>query len=229
MTYEATKPGSERYDEMWDAYHRFHFLCDTARFQKIFSRADLVRIIADVPGDIVDAGAYKGMSTILFAHLIETYRPHSMSKVVAFDTFDMEFPHARDFESGGLDVLRATHDTNAYERLRQAIDELNLQKRIELVKGDIVTTLPAYLERNRGFRISLLHCDLDTYGPTLETLKAAWPRVVKGGVVVFDQYGDPRWGESDAADEFFATLDNPPRLRSMPSAPHTPTAYCIKE
>ncbi len=49
---------------MWDAFHKFHYLCDKHRFKKLFARADLFRMVADLPGDIVDAGAFKGVSTI---------------------------------------------------------------------------------------------------------------------------------------------------------------------
>ena len=36
------------------------------------------------------------------------------------------------------------------------------------------------------------------------------------------------WGESDAVDAFFATLEDPPQLRMLPVSP-TPTAYRVKQ
>ena len=213
---------------MWDAYNNFHYLCDKHRFQKIFARADLVRMIADVPGDIVDAGVYKGTSTIQFAHLLETYQPNSRSKVIGFDTFESSFPHAREDERERAEEHMNTFDASAYDRLVETIERVGLAHRVEIVRGDIVETLPAYIRANPGFRISLLHCDLDVYPPTLAVLKAAWPRLVQGGIAVFDEYAVGRWGESDAVDEFFASLDHAPRLRVLPSSP-TPTVYCVKE
>ena len=59
-------------DAMWAAYNDFHYLCDTHRFQKLFTRAELIRLIASVPGDIVDAGAFKGASTLQFAHALQS-------------------------------------------------------------------------------------------------------------------------------------------------------------
>ena len=44
-------------------------------------------------------------------------------------------------------------------------------------------------------RIALLHCDLDVYPPTLTSLQAAWPRLVPGGIDVFDSTLSPT-GES---------------------------------
>ena len=66
----SQKPAPNR-EAMWDAYNRFHYLCDTPRFQKLVSRVELIQMISDVPGDVVDAGAFKGISTIQFAHMLQ--------------------------------------------------------------------------------------------------------------------------------------------------------------
>jgi len=214
--------------QAWDLYNNFHFFCDTPRFQKLLARAELVRMIADVPGDIVDAGVYKGVSALQFAHILKTYRPLARGRVVAFDTFEAVFPHQRADEAKAVAGLYADYDPQAYERLQDALARLNLNEKVEIVRGDIVLTLPDYLERHPGFRISLLHCDLDAYAPTLATLKAAWARLVPGGIAAFDEYAIGVWGESDAVDEFFAGLNPRPKLKALPFAA-TPTAYCVKE
>lgn len=214
--------------KMWDAYNTFHCLCDTSRFQKIFARADLVRLVRDLPGDIVDAGAYKGTSTIQFAHLLKTYQPNSRTKVISFDTFEAVFPRVRADEAQSAKDHMETYDINAYDNLVEALERLDLKDRVEIVRGDITETLPRYISDNPGFRISLLHCDLDVYPATLSTLRAAWDRLVAGGVCVFDEYAVGNWGESDAADEFFATLEQRPILKMLSSSA-TPTAYCVKD
>jgi hypothetical protein len=212
---------------MWDAFNAFHFQCDRHRFQKLYARADLVRLIADVPGDIVDAGVYKGTSTIEFAHLLETYQPHGRSRVIAFDTFEEEFPHARDDERGAVTLHQKSFEGSAYETLVGALERVGLSHRVEVVKGDILETFPRYLEVNPGLRISLLHCDLDTYRPTLEMLRHGWRRITPGGIAAFDEYAVAMWGESDAVDEFFSDFSDPPPLKTLEASP-TPTAYCVK-
>jgi len=212
---------------MWDAYNAFHYLCDTSRFQKVLARTELMRLVQDIPGDIVDAGAYKGTSTIQFGHLLRTYQPNSRSKVVSFDTFAAIFPRVRPDEIQSAEEHMQTYDVNAYDNLVAALARLELGSRVELVRGDITETLPDYLNSNPGFRISLLHCDLDVYPATLSTLRAAWGRLVLGGICVFDEYAVANWGESDAVDEFFGSLDNPPELKML-SCSATPTAYCVK-
>ena len=213
---------------MWDAYNAFHYLCDTSRFQKILARAELVRMIAGTPGDIVDAGAYKGTSTIQFAHFLKTYQPNSRSKVVSFDTFEAVFPRVRPDEKASAEGHMESYEASAYDHLVEALGRLDLTDRVEIVRGDITETLPAYVADNPGFRIALLHCDLDVYPPTLTSLQAAWPRLVPGGIAVFDEYAVANWGESDAVDEFFATLDPAPVLKMLETSA-TPTAYCVKQ
>ena len=193
--------------DMWEVYHKFYFHCDKHRFQKMFARYDLFRMVMDVPGDIVDAGVYKGTSTILWAHLLETYQPNSRTKIIAFDTFEEEFSHARADERDAVDIHQTSYDASAYDNLVAALDPMAQAK--------------------AGFRINLLHCDLDVYLPTAKLLAAAWPRIVAGGIAVFDEYAVGRWGESDAVDEVFATLEHPPRLKILAASP-TPTAYCVK-
>lgn len=212
----------------WKAFHDFHFYCDSERFRKLFAKQELVKMIAGLPGDIIDAGVFKGSSTILFAHLLDFYQPNSRSKVVAFDMFAEEFPAAKSDEMTAVKTHQLNYDPLAYENLKSVIDQQNLSHRIEIVKGDITETLPEYLNKRPGCRISLLHCDLDIYEPTLKALQHCWPRIVKGGLVVCDEYAVEMWGEATAVDEFLASIDSPPTLKAISNAT-SPTAYFIKE
>ena len=214
-------------DQSWEAYNAFHFTCDQRRFQKIFSRIDLFKMVLDVPGDIVDAGAFKGISTIQFAQLLQAYQPNTRSKVVSFDTFESTFSHLKAFEKTGASDLMKDFKKDAYSHLLGVLENLNLNHRVHVVRGDILKTMPAYIEANPGFRINFLHCDLDAYEPTLATLKAAWHRVVPGGIVVFDEYAIENWGESNAVDEFLKTVSPRVELKLLQTSP-TPTAYCKK-
>ena len=215
--------------QMWNVFNQFHYLCDTHRYQKMLARADMVRRIADVPGDIVDCGTFKGISTLQFAHFLKIYRPHGAGKVVSFDTFEAMFPKVRADEVESAKAHMADlYEESAFTQLTDAVEKLDLAETVTIVQGDITETLPDYMATRPGFRISLLHCDLDVYPATKAILEMAWPRIVPGGIVLFDQYAVENWGEADAADEFFATLDNPPRLKILEGTP-TPTAYAVKE
>lgn len=213
--------------KIWSSYHDFHFFCDTGRFQKLLARTELIRMVADLPGDVLDAGAFKGISTIQFAQAVEAFSPRSLSKVIACDTFEAEFPHSLPSERAAIGKLAEAHDPYALENLIQSLNRIGLSHRVDILQGDIVKKLPEFINAQPGLRFRLLHCDLDSYEPTLAVLKAAWPRLVSGGIAVFDEYAIRNWGEANAVDEFFATLPNKPRLCTLPLCA-TPTAYCVK-
>ena len=65
--------------------------------------------------------------------------------------------------------------------------------------------------------------DLDV--PTYETLNAMWDRVVKGGIVVFDEYAFHKWSESAGVDRFFADKDV--QIKALNYI--CPTAYVVKK
>jgi hypothetical protein len=99
--------------------------------------------------------------------------------------------------------------------------------RIILVDGHIEESVPRYLDENPGLRISLMHVDCDLYQPTKVAMQYLWPRVVRGGVVIFDDYGIRPWeGESTAVDEYFAGQNIVPRRLDWAMSP---SAYVIKE
>lgn len=215
--------GASAEDTMWKAWHDFHYLCDTARMQKLFARHRLFLEVRDLPGNVIDAGVFKGPSTLLFAHLLKTYAPHARRKVIGFDTFESAFIDIHGFEADRAQDFMAHHEAGALEKLNAVIDAQNLGTFCELVAGDITETFPRYMTENRGMRISLLHLDLDVYEPTLAVLRSAWDAMVPGGLIVLDEYGVEGWGESDAVDTFFKERDIRPEIRGVTDSA-TPTA-----
>lgn len=71
---------------------------------------------------------------------------------------------------------------------------------LELHEGDLFETLPAFLRQNPATKVALLHLDLDVYEPTAFALEALAPHMVKGGLIVLDDYGLVK-GATKAADE----------------------------
>ena len=64
------------------------------------------------------------------------------------------------------------------------------------------------LENNR---YAFVHLDVDLYQSNLDCCKYFYPRLVPGGVLLFDEYGFPAArGEKDAVDEFFSNKSESP-------------------
>ncbi len=95
----------------------------------------------------------------------------------------------------------------------------------DLVKGDVSRTASDYINKCPGLKISLLYMDLDLDEPTYDVLQAAWNRVSKGGIVVFDEYGFHKWSESKGVDRFFK--DKELQVKSLNFI--APSAYVVKK
>ena len=91
--------------------------------------------------------------------------------------------------------LAALHDKNR---------PLGHIPKIDLVAGDACKTIPEYVAGHPSLLISLLYLDFDIYAPTMSALEHLFPRVVKGGIVAFDELNCPEFpGETTALMESF--------------------------
>jgi hypothetical protein len=76
-----------------------------------------------------------------------------------------------------------------------------------LVEGDVLTTIPTEMPE----QIALLRLDTDWYQSTRHELRHLYPNLVKGGVLILDDYG--HWeGAKRAVDEYFEKDEQVPLL-----------------
>lgn len=214
--------------DLWNHYNSLLLSNDISRIRKLTIRYDLFRKSLNVPGDVVECGVFKGTGLMYWLKLLEIYSPASQKKIIGFDTFDEFATSVVEYEKSSADkyVDESNYEGVDPDWLMAQAELMNLAQKVELVKGDVVTTAEEYVKKNPGFRISLLHLDLDTYLGTKAVLDAFYPLVSRKGVVILDEYGVRGWGESDAVDEFFRTKRV--SIRTVPNA-ETPTAYVIKD
>lgn len=196
---------------------------------KLLGRYELFKRILDLPGDIVEGGVYRGAALFLWANFLEIFGASSDRIVVGFDTFngfssDLSLHHDR-LSSNELMSNNGEFRPRTREEVLAAARDLNLSHRIELIQGDVKETIPRYIEENPGFRVSLLNVDFDVYEPTKHALESLYPQIVPGGIVALDQYGHRRWGESQAADDFFR--DKAVSYERLPWA-SGPDAFVVK-
>lgn len=171
-----------------------------------------------LPGDIVELGVFRGATLMEWANFIEIRNMGDRQKqVFGFDNF-AGFTEISEKDGKVSDDLKKTiggFDSSMFEApLEDAISIYDKDRfipykaRVKLVKGNIEETVPKFVEDNPGLRISLLHFDADMYTPTKIGLEYFYPLVIKGGVILFDEYGIRPWGgESNAVDEYFADKD----------------------
>lgn len=204
--------------------NQFMLTSDPSRLGKIMAHYELYRLIKDLPGVILECGVFKGNSFIQFATFAQLSEASHARKLIGFDTFGEVPPTDFAKDKKYLENFKKAAGDRAFS-IEQLTDVLN-KKRItnyELVKGDVVKTVPTYLENNPHIKIALLHIDTDIYEPAKVILETLYDKVVRGGVIAFDDYGTFP-GETQAADEFFA--DKKIRIVKFPFS-HIPS-YVIK-
>ncbi len=213
--------------EMFRSFPVFTPRFNIARF---LAHYELFKRIVDVPGVIVDLGVYRGASTFTWAKLCEIFCPTDIRKTVyAFDTFE-GFPELT--REDGKEDLRQDVRKGGYfgggsvERdLASAQSAMNHDRhlkhvdRINFVKGDVMNTIPAFVdEKGHGLRIALLNLDLDLYAPTKCALDHFVPLMSPGGIIIADEYAvDTFGGESKAIDEYFERrFGSRPKVQKFP-------------
>ena len=201
----------------------FYLSCKNSRLSKIVIHYELFKMAIDIPGEIIECGVFKGCSLIRFAMLRNIF--NISKKIIGFDVFG-EFPRAES-EADRVRLKEFVQDAGSesisVEQLLEVLKNKNIEN-VELVPGDICETVPKYVEDYPELSISLLHLDADLYEPTAVALKCLWPRIVKGGVLILDNYNDVE-GETKAVDEYFK--DKNLKICKFPFC-ETPS-YIIKE
>lgn len=200
-------------DRAWDYENGFHLTSHVTRLAKILGQYDVYRRIRELPGDIVEAGVFKGSSLIRLATFREVTESPWSRRIIGFDAFGAFPAQAEPGDAAYVDRFQEVSGTGIpVDELERAL-ALKGFHNIELVPGDIMQTVPAYLAEHPELRIALIHLDLDVYEPSRLILDTLWSRVVRGGVVMFDDYGTVE-GETRAVEEFFvgkdAMIEKPP-------------------
>jgi O-methyltransferase len=142
----------------------------------------------DIPGDLIEAGVWRGGAAIFMRAILKAYRIHNRSVWVAdsfeglpppnaekypHDTGDMH--HTVKFLAVSLEQVKAN-----FERYRLLDDQ------VQFLKGWFRDTLPnAPIER-----LAVIRLDGDMYESTMDSLVHLYPKLSIGGYVIIDDYGN---------------------------------------
>lgn len=228
--------------DKWDLYNGFFLNDDIERLRKFLVREHFFKMSLEIPGDIVEIGVFKGTGIAQLLKLREIFIPASNKKVLGFDLFSKSnvFKETLKDNDNKLDTYYTNSGVSmnngiSKDDVLHFIDKMKLTNTrmgfntdiYQLIEGDVTHTIPEYLKNNPGFRISYLYLDLDIDEPTYNSLTMLYDRIVKGGIIVFDEYACEKWTESNGVDRFLkehSELDIKTLLWGR-----TPTAYIIKK
>ena len=161
---------------------------------------EIFKLALPVKGSVVECGVFKGFGVMSWAKLSAMLEPENLTRrIYGFDTF-AGFPSVSDKDAN---PVAAPHDgalfADSYEELQSLIAQYDQDRflghvdKVHLIKGNVVETVPAFLEANPHLVVSLLFLDLDLYEPTQVALRHFLPRMPRGAVLAFDELDNPMW------------------------------------
>ena len=163
-----------------------------------------------IAGDIVESGVWKGGSIMLIAktllelksydkelYLFDTFE--GMPKPTEFDVSYKDHSAIKEFEDRKIDNNSSDWDRIELDEVKKNVFSTGYNKeKFHFIKGKVEDTIP----KNSPETISILRLDTSWYDSTRHELIHLFPRLVKGGVIIIDDYGFWK-GAKKAVDEYF--------------------------
>jgi O-methyltransferase len=194
-------------------------------FERMYALYKTVDFIerAGIPGAIVECGVWRGGSMMLVAHRLMALGC-SDRDLYLFDTYEgLPRPdEAKDVDVWGNRAIdgwlpRQTSDESSHwaeaslEDVRANILSTGYpEERVHFVKGMVERTIPEAAPSD----IALLRLDTDWYASTKHEMEHLFPRLVRNGVLIIDDYGHFE-GARQAVDEYIAAHDLPVLLNRI--------------
>lgn len=197
----------------------FPDVADKTYSGKLIAHYELYKKVNHLEGCVVECGiaAEEGFTRFAVLRNMITVQPNQ--KVIAFERFgkSLYLTHNSQ-ENGQLKCLveRAPIDV---DRIHQKLLKKGIKEKIEFVPGNIGDSIPEYLMENPEMKIAYLNIDFDDYESTSTTLQFFYPRLMHGGILIFDNYYKE---EEDyrAAKDYFKYSNNRMYNFSVNKGPH---------
>lgn len=195
-------------DDVLVKLENFPKYIDRSTLTRFLVRYEIFKKVLDVQGVVVECGVLFGGGLMTWAQLSSILEPtNHQRKIIGFDTFS-GFPSVSN-EDVNLKTSCLCNVggmfADSYEDLKECIKVYNMTRyfnhieKVELVRGDIIETVPDYIQKNSHLIVSLLYMDVDIFKPTSVALKCIVPRMPKGAIIAFDELNRPEWpGETQA-------------------------------
>lgn len=214
---------SKEFPDIIDSkFWEFYEICKPftmTSIERMYSLYCSVNYVIDnnIKGDFVECGVWRGGSSMMIA-LILGKRNISDRSIFLYDTFEgMSEPVDSDFSFDGFDakelLIKGNRDKNdliwCIADLEDVKNNLHLTgfsfDKLHFIKGKVEVTIPEFAPKSD---IALLRLDTDFYESTFHELTWLFPKLVRNGVLIIDDYG--HWkGCRKAVDEYIKSLNIP--------------------
>jgi O-methyltransferase len=191
-----------------DSVRRFT-LTSPARIKVL---ADAIRylVAAKIPGAIIECGVWKGGSMMAVAYTLQ-HAEAADRELYLFDVFEDAMPRATEADvtrdGTRLKDKAGVVATPYWNFATEAEVKSNMmgtgypESLVHFIRGPVEQTLPDRAPE----QCALIRLDTDLYESTKHELESLYPRLVRGGVIIIDDYGSHQ-GVKKAVDEFNASL-----------------------
>ncbi|MFM2192729.1 MAG: hypothetical protein RLZZ118_1686 [Bacteroidota bacterium] len=197
-------------------FSEFYNLCKLytmTSMERLFSLYNSTNYIIknNIPGDFVECGVWKGGSSMMIALVLNKNKIFDR-KIYMYDTYEgMSEPDENDLDISGQSaksqLINSSKENQKSVWCFSSLDEVKRNVTLtnfpmelfQFVVGKVEDTIPDTIPIGE---ISLLRLDTDWYASTKQELIHLYPKLVKKGVLIIDNYG--HWqGCRKAVDEYF--------------------------
>jgi hypothetical protein len=197
----------------------FPDVSDKTASGKLIAHYELYKKVSHLKGCVVKCGIAAEESFIRFAFVRKLIAAQPNQKVIAFEKFNKSLFLTNSAEDAGelkYQIKRTTIDVN---RMQQKLLKKGITDKIEFIPGPISDSIPDYLIDDPEMKIAYLNIDFDDYDSTLTTLQYFYPRLVHGGMLIFDNYYKKE-EDYGAIRDYFKFLNNKIYNFSVNKGPH---------
>ncbi|KKK80144.1 hypothetical protein LCGC14_2826420 [marine sediment metagenome] len=146
---------------------------------RLYTLWELTKQVKNMEGSIIEIGCWKGGSGAIIAKSAEQAK--IKETIYLIDTFKgcVKITNKDKYYKGG------EHSDATKEEVEKLAKETQLNK-IKVLQG----IFPEETEKEiKSFKFRLAHIDVDTYQSAKDTTNYILPKLVKGGIMIYDDYG----------------------------------------
>lgn len=166
------------------------------RWMRFYNLLEFYKYVINLDGYVVECGCWLGLSSyILNKYNQDNTLVYKGENYLIIDSFEgLSAPTDEDLK-GDYIPEKGTFSSNI-NLVKNALSEF---PNIQYFKGWI----PSVLEQIPQYSYKFVHIDLDLYEPIKTSIEYFYPKLIKGGVILFDDYGSNLWpGAKKAIDDF---------------------------
>lgn len=164
---------------------------------RILTISQIYKKIINLPGSIMDFGTWRGQNYILCENLRAIYEPfNKQRKIFAFDTFEGYHSSDPKDQSNHSSFQNGQYSTGSdYDQSLVKLMEIhesnnilsNVQSNHQVIKGDVLKTLPSFLDEQKNLLVALAFFDMNLEEPTAYALEKTLEHSMPGTHLIFMQ------------------------------------------